>query len=795
LDSSGNAYLAGNTASSNFPTTSGALQTALVGSGDAFVTKLNPAGSALIYSTYLGGTGSSTGSALAIDASGSAYVGGSTNASNFPVTANATQPSFGGGSYDGYVSELNASGSTLLFSTFLGGSGADAINGLALDSSNNIYVSGSTNSINFPVTAGAFQGTFGGVYDAFVTKLPSVHPTVSFSPTSLSFGPQLVGSTSASQSVTLKNAGSASLTIASVTSSGDFALTTTATSCPYTGGTVASGASCTLDVTFTPTATGARSGALTLTGSYGGVVSQQTIGLTGSGAAPLLAAFTTSLTFSGQLLGTTSAAQAVTLSNTGTAALTIASIGITGDFSQTNNCGSSVAASLGSCTINVTFTPTATGTRSGTLTITDNNNAVPGSTQTVSLTGTGTAPVAGVSTTSLTFSNQNVGSSSTAQAVTLSNTGTTALTLASITVSGANASDFSQTNTCAGSVAASGSCSINVTFTPTANGTRTSTLTITDNTNGAAGSTQTVSLTGTGTSPVAGVSPTALTFAALLVNSTSSAQAVTLSNTGNLALTVASITTSGNFAQTNNCGSSVAAGTTCTINVTFTPLAGGALTGTLTITDNTNNTTGSTQTVSLTGTGQDFTLAMATGAPSTITVPRGQPAAYSFAVGGLGGISQSISFTCSGAPTQASCTVSPSTLTPTSSAQNITLLIFSTAPSSGAPGGRHSPPAAPLGGPCGWWLLGLLLTAGTGALWGRRQARARLPVSVRRGPRSGAALWALAVGMLLTLAAVACHRPYNAGTPAGTYTLTVTGTVGSGSTAVSHSVNLTLTLF
>jgi len=289
-------------------------------------------------------------------------------------------------------------------------------------------------------------------------------------------------------------------------------------------------------------------------------------------------------------VGTSSSAQSVTLSNTGSATLSITSITVSGDFSQTNTCGSSVAASA-SCTISVTFKPTATGTRTGVVTITDNASPA---TQTVSLTGTGVdAPVVSLSPASLTFPAQRVGTASSAQSVTLKNTGSATLSITSITASG----DFSQTNTCKSSLAVSGSCTLSVTFKPTAAGTRTGAVTITDN---ASPATQTVSLTGTGTAPVVSLSRTSLTFPAQKLGTSSSAQSVTLKNTGSAGLTITSFRLSGNFSQTNTCGSSVAAGASCTLSVTFRPTAAGTRTGALTITDNASP---ATQTVSLTGTG------------------------------------------------------------------------------------------------------------------------------------------------------------------------------------------------
>ena len=178
LDGSGNAYVTGTTNSADFPTTSGVLQTVLAGSRDAFVTKLDPTGSSLRYSTYLGGLGSNQfGNGIAVDGSGNAYVGGYTDASSFPITPNVPQPAFGGGAIDGFVSQINATGSSLQFSTFLGGSGTDGSFGIALDSFASIYVAGVTTSSNFPVTSGAFQTTLAGTANAFVAKIVPIITT------------------------------------------------------------------------------------------------------------------------------------------------------------------------------------------------------------------------------------------------------------------------------------------------------------------------------------------------------------------------------------------------------------------------------------------------------------------------------------------------------------------------------------------------------------------------------------------------------------------------------------------
>src|SRR5712664_2858829 len=171
VDSAGNAYVTGLSNSPDFPTATGAFQGTLAGSFDAFVTKINPVGSApLVYSTYLGGSGDDYGLGIAVDAAGNASLTGFTNSPNFPTTLAAFQAK-PGGSADAFVTKLNSSGSALIYSTYLGGSGDDVGQGIALDSLGNAYVTGFTSSTNFPHSVAAFQTTLAGSFDAFVTKL------------------------------------------------------------------------------------------------------------------------------------------------------------------------------------------------------------------------------------------------------------------------------------------------------------------------------------------------------------------------------------------------------------------------------------------------------------------------------------------------------------------------------------------------------------------------------------------------------------------------------------------------
>jgi hypothetical protein len=492
VDSSGNAYVVGLTAESNFPVTPGAFQTVFMGHSnghDAFVTKLNPAGTALVYSTYVGGDGDTGATAIALDPSNNAWIKGNTMSAVFPVTPGAFQTVLGG-NFDAYVAELNPTGSSLLYASYLGGSGDEyggATRALVLDHQTppNVYITGFTNSTNFPVVAGAFQAKAGGLDDAFVSKFaPS--PNVDLSASSLSFGNQSDGTTSSPQSVTLTNTGNVVLFVNGVSITGtngkDFAQTNKC-------GQVEPAGTCTINVTFTPTIVGSEIADVSI--SDNAANSPQLVPLSGTGVAsgPQVLLSASSLAFATQLVNTSSAAQVVTLTNTGGAALTIASIVTKGNFSQVNTCGASVAAGA-NCTITVTFRPTAINTRFGSVTVTDNAATSP---QTVSLTGVGT--YVELSPTSLNFGTVSVGRSSSPETITFTNTDTVALRIGGVSVTGTDPGDFSESNTCGTSVAPNGTCSINVTFTPTATGTRSASISIQD---AGGGSPQTVALTGTG---------------------------------------------------------------------------------------------------------------------------------------------------------------------------------------------------------------------------------------------------------------------------------------------------------
>jgi hypothetical protein len=304
---------------------------------------------------------------------------------------------------------------------------------------------------------------------------------------------------------------------------------------------------------------------------------------------PVVTLSTTSLNFGTTEAGTMTAAQVVTLTNTGTAALNITTLSAGSSYQVFNDCPSTVNAGA-SCTFGVVFQPQTAGSFPYSVSIMDNAANSP---QKVTLNGTATAPVVGLSPNALTFGAQAVGTTSSKQAVTLTNQGTSTLTISSITSSG----DFAQTNTCTGSLAAGKNCTVNITFSPTAGGARGGAVTV----NSAGNSAQNVTLLGTASSGTASLSATTLTFSNQNLWTKSTPQTVTLTNTGSTALPIISVVASGDYAQTNNCGSSVAASAKCTINVTFAPGATGTRTGYITVSD---TDASNLQTVSLTGTGK-----------------------------------------------------------------------------------------------------------------------------------------------------------------------------------------------
>jgi len=708
-----------------------------------------------------------------------------------------------------------------------------------------------TISVTFtPTTTGSLPGTLivtdnasGSPQTASLTGAGTTAavPGATLSPTTLPFGNQTENTSSAAQTLTLKNTGTATLTGIAITlsettpqsmihraranvagiTSADYSATTTC------GATLTAGSSCTISVTFTPTTTGSLPGTLSVSDHASG--SPQTAALTGTGTAtpvPVVSLSQTLLAFGNQTQNTSSAPQTVTMKNTGTATLTGIAIslsegtppsavrrvranaaGITStDYSATTTCGTPLTAGS-SCTISVTFTPTTTGSLPGTLSVSDNAS---GSPQSVSLTGTGTAtpvPGATLAPTSLAFGNQTENTTSAAQTVTLTNSGTATLTGIAIILSeptqqeqsrriranatGISSTDYSATTTCGTTLTAGASCTIAVTFTPTSIGSLPGRLSVTDD---ASNSPQTASLTGTGTAtpvPSATLTPTSLTFGNQTQGTSSAAQQITLENsgTGSLNISGATITesngsdivrqvranasgiSSADYSATTTCGSTLAAGASCTYSITFAPTTTGSLPATLTVTDDASN---SPQTASLTGTGVarapgDFTVSAT---PAQQTVSAGSTAQYNVTVGATGGsFSSAVALTVTGLPTGSTATFTPSSITP-GSTNGTSVLSIQTAAAATASNSRQMP-IWPLGTPA----LALLIFA--------------VPRRLRRPWQKRFLLAVLAVATLGGVAALTgCGGGFALTQQPETYTLTVTGT--SGSDVHSTTVQLTV---
>ena len=473
--------------------------------------------------------------------------------------------------------------------------------------SSNVYNSGSTtatsvNVTGIPTTGGTLYARLSSEISGTWTSADYTYTEASPAPTlsskSLSFGSEYVGSMTATQYVVLTNTSTNPLAIGSITVTGaDASSFDFGSNC---GTSLAGGANCTLHGHFAPVASGTLTAAVTITDSA--INSPQTIALSGTGVEPPVTLSATSLSFAPTTVGASSGSQTVTVTNSGTAAVTITSIGVTGtgasSFVFANSCGASLAVAA-SCTIHGHFAPTATGALLATITITDSASTSP---QTIALSGTGLTPPVTLSATSISFASVVVGSSGNSYSVTLTNTGTAAVTFTSIAVTGADASSFVFANSCGTSLAVGANCSIHGHFAPVVGGALTAAVTIIDS---ASNSPQSIALSGTGLAPKVTLSASTLTFAATTVGSISASQTVILTNTGTAALSISSIALTGadasSFDFANSCGTSLAVGAECSIHGHFAPVATGALTAAVTITD---NAIGSPQSIGLSGTGQ-----------------------------------------------------------------------------------------------------------------------------------------------------------------------------------------------
>jgi hypothetical protein len=742
VDSSGRASVVGYVYSADFPVTTHAFQSTQKSIPNVFVAKFAADGSGLVFSTYLGGSqvfggfGTENPGGIATDSAGNTYVTGLTGSSDFPVTPGAFQQQFATSTFSssqdtGFVTAFDPDGS-VLYSTFLGGNADTSPRALAVDSTGEAFVTGTSNSPDFPLVNSLFgPPTSGGSGSNFVTEFDKT-------------GDQLILST------TLPTYGGA----------GDLSIAASSTGDIYVAGEAASGFPVTGGV---------------FQATFGGGNYDTFIAKINAVQVPLATVSPSSLNFSTVGLGL-SASQAITFSSAGSAPMTIAAITITGDFSQTNTCplAPSTLAARTPCTITVTFEPRSTGALTGQLTVKNDARTSP---QVVTLTGVGTSGTAQLSATSLTFASQHVATASAVQSVTLTNTATTTPLL--ISGVGQATGDFSQTNNCPSSLAAGASCSISVTFSPTVNGARTGTITITDSD---ASGTQVISLTGTGTGPVVALSPTSLDFGNEDLNATSAAQLISLTNSGDGPLNISSTSASSPFSQTNTCRTSVAAGASCTISVSFAPTSAGNQTGNITITD---NAAGSPRTVNLTGIGiPPFSLSGGSSGTSQ-TVAAGQAATYALNLT-PNNFSGMVTLSCSNPPPMATCSLNTTSVSLTGTASvSVTATITTTGRSGGLFGFddrkvfRTSPRFL--------WVLCLIALV---ALY-------TLSSSAGRSSRPRFVLGGATLALILTAGLAACGGgsstggsanppPTVTGTPAGTYTVVV------GATAQGTTQNLSL---
>lgn len=475
-----------------------------------------------------------------------------------------------------------------------GTNAADFVSGGTCPVSPATLAAGANCSITVTFTPGALGSrsatltvTDSGATSPQTTALSGTGVTAaSLSPVTLSFGTVAQGTTSASKNETLKNNQTVPLNISAIALSNDFYQVSGGT-CPPPPSTLAAGASCTLAIAFTPSTTKAETGSLTITDDAAN--NPQSASLSGTGIAQVTFS-PGSLNFGSLAVGDTSAAKTVTFTNHKNSATNFSSIQVTGDFAISGNtCGAAVAPAS-NCTIGIMFSPSVIGARIGALTFTDDANNSP---QSLNISGAGIAPVT-VSPASLSFGSLAQGDQSAAKTVTVKNNRNTSVSFTTPQTTG----DFAiLSNTCAGTISAGATCTTTVAYEPTIVGAETGTLTYVDS---AENSPQSIGLTGTGTTPLT-ISATSLTFPATVVGASATAKSVTVSNKQNIALSFTSITASGDFAISGNtCGTSIAAGTTCTVGVIFSPTSVGSRIGSLTFADSAAN---SQQTVSLGGTG------------------------------------------------------------------------------------------------------------------------------------------------------------------------------------------------
>jgi Beta-propeller repeat/Cep192 domain 4 len=775
VDTFGNAYVTGTTTSPDFPVTPGSFNTECGGDGscgatfnpqhlivsNAFVTKLNPAGSALIYSGFLGEYENVKGQAIAVDANQIAYVTGQVEPNGIPtvpivppnvppppffISSNAAQAAVGGAT-DAFLSKISATGATILYATYIGGGNEEIGYGVAVDLNANAYVTGLSYSPNFPVTGSALQATNGGAGDAFVTKINTGGGVFAYS--------TLLGGAGVDQGNGIAVDPNGNIYVAGETSSAGLF----ASPRPYGGNGDAFVAK------FNPSLVGAASltyftylgGSLADTGGGVAIDASGDAYVTGSTVSadfPTVGAvfqpeygggnadaFVAKIDPSGaNIIYSSFLGGSNTESGNGIAVDSIGSAYVTGqtcslDFPLTNP---EQASSGGNCDAFVSRISVLNG-------IILNPNG-------------------------LVFQSLNVGATSLPQTVNLT-TGDSAVSINSVGIGGPNPADFAQTTTCGASVASGTQCTFSVTFSPTAVGLRKGSLIIGDTENGNP-VTHVVALTGS-TSTVQ-LSASSLNFGTQSIGVTTAPQTVTVTNVGSSPLTISGIVASSDFAETDNCTKApLQPSTNCVVNVSYSATTSGASLGALTITD---NVPGSPQVVLLNGTGMvpDFSIAPD---PASVTVVAGQTTTFNLDISSISGFSRTISLSCGGAPAASNCTISPSSVVLAANSTATATVSISTVARTMLPpaGGLRRVPRLPI---TPFYVLALvaLLAFATRLVPARRRAFATV------------CLLFLAPVLLMSACNGGTAVNSGSGTPAGTYQLVVTASVGT----MAHSVPVNL---
>jgi hypothetical protein len=413
-------------------------------------------------------------------------------------------------------------------------------------------------------------------------------PPITLSPASLAFGSVNVGSTSATQVLSIKNNTPAALPLSSVTISAPFIRTTSNCSA-----TIPNGAACTVTIAYRPTATGTSNGTLIATTSASS--SQFSAALTGTGTSAIaLTLSPTSLAFGSVNVGSTSATQVLSIKNNTSAAVPLGAITVPAPFIKTaSNCGATVPNGA-ACIVTIAYRPTAVGGSNATFVVT---STAAGSPFSAALTGTGTSAVAlTLSPTSLAFGSVKLGSTSATQVLTIKNNISAAVPLGAITVP---APFIKTASNCGATVPNGAACTVTIAYRPAAAGASNVTFVVTST---AAGSPFSATLTGTGISVVALTrSPTSLAFGSVKVGSTSATLVLTIKNNTSAAVPLGAITVPAPFIKTaSNCGATVPNGAACTVTMAYRPSAVGASNETLVVT---STAAGSPFSATLTGTG------------------------------------------------------------------------------------------------------------------------------------------------------------------------------------------------